>query len=287
MKHSSDVGNLRDHDRCSRRMVWVMKREILWIPFVGWGCMLARCIAIDRKAGASAVNQVLAQGKDRMRTVRRLGHGVPRRHARGGGRDPPLRLERHFVSGAGGLQDRAGGAQRRLFLAAARPAQEARHHPRDHRSAHRGGGSRRARGQRRNPDAGSRPTSMARQDRRQAREHRLRPIDPDKILPRAAQSSAIATRPSASRCPSPIAPKSYSAPSRRRMRRVARMISAVSMVSMRSVYNRMSRKRRQQSGPGASTADQRAMHRHGLRRVFGQVQRRRAARRGAADVRRV
>ena len=47
--------------------VWVMKREILWIPFVGWGCMLARCIAIDRKAGASAVNQVLAQGKDRMR----------------------------------------------------------------------------------------------------------------------------------------------------------------------------------------------------------------------------
>ena len=32
-------------------LVWVMKREILWIPFVGWGCMLARCIAIDRKAG--------------------------------------------------------------------------------------------------------------------------------------------------------------------------------------------------------------------------------------------
>jgi 1-acyl-sn-glycerol-3-phosphate acyltransferase len=47
-------------------IVWVMKREILWIPFVGWGCVLARCIAIDRKAGASAVNQVLAQGKARM-----------------------------------------------------------------------------------------------------------------------------------------------------------------------------------------------------------------------------
>lgn len=47
-------------------LVWVMKREILWIPFVGWGCMLARCIAIDRKAGHAAVNQVLAQGKDRM-----------------------------------------------------------------------------------------------------------------------------------------------------------------------------------------------------------------------------
>jgi 1-acyl-sn-glycerol-3-phosphate acyltransferase len=32
-------------------LVWVMKREILWIPFVGWGCLLASCIAIDRKAG--------------------------------------------------------------------------------------------------------------------------------------------------------------------------------------------------------------------------------------------
>src|SRR6185295_9196380 len=47
-------------------LVWVMKREIYWIPFVGWGCMLAQCIAIDRKAGASAVNQVLSQGKDRL-----------------------------------------------------------------------------------------------------------------------------------------------------------------------------------------------------------------------------
>jgi 1-acyl-sn-glycerol-3-phosphate acyltransferase len=47
-------------------LVWVMKREILWIPFVGWGCLLASCIAIDRKAGASAVNQVLTQGKDRL-----------------------------------------------------------------------------------------------------------------------------------------------------------------------------------------------------------------------------
>ena len=47
-------------------LVWVMKREILFIPFVGWGCMLAKCIAIDRKAGGSAVNQVLRQGKNRM-----------------------------------------------------------------------------------------------------------------------------------------------------------------------------------------------------------------------------
>jgi 1-acyl-sn-glycerol-3-phosphate acyltransferase len=52
-----------------RPLVWVMKREILFIPFVGWGCMLARCIAIDRKAGGSAVNQVLKQGKARMQKL--------------------------------------------------------------------------------------------------------------------------------------------------------------------------------------------------------------------------
>jgi len=54
-------------------LVWVMKREILWIPFVGRGCLLARCIAIDRKAGHAAVNQVLTQGKDRME---RLGASI-------------------------------------------------------------------------------------------------------------------------------------------------------------------------------------------------------------------
>ena len=82
-------------------LVWVMKREILWIPFVGWGCMLARCIAIDRKAGASAVNQVLAQGKDRME---RFGAWVlvfPEGTRMAAGRNAPLRFERHFVSRAG------------------------------------------------------------------------------------------------------------------------------------------------------------------------------------------
>jgi 1-acyl-sn-glycerol-3-phosphate acyltransferase len=75
-------------------LVWVMKREILWIPFVGWGCLLARCIAIDRKAGASAVNQVLSQGKHRMEKLgawilvfpegTRMAHGETRRYGSSG-----------------------------------------------------------------------------------------------------------------------------------------------------------------------------------------------------------
>lgn len=45
---------------------WVLKREILWIPFVGWACYLLRCIAIDRGAGHRAVNQVLDEGRERL-----------------------------------------------------------------------------------------------------------------------------------------------------------------------------------------------------------------------------
>jgi len=45
---------------------WVLKREILWIPFVGWATMLLKPIAIDRRAHAAAVNQVVAQGRARL-----------------------------------------------------------------------------------------------------------------------------------------------------------------------------------------------------------------------------
>jgi len=44
----------------------VLKRELLWIPFVGWGLKLLRPIAIDRGDGHRAVNQVVEQGKARL-----------------------------------------------------------------------------------------------------------------------------------------------------------------------------------------------------------------------------
>jgi 1-acyl-sn-glycerol-3-phosphate acyltransferase len=46
--------------------VWVLKRELLWIPFVGWGLKLLRPIAINRGEGHRAVNQVVEQGKTRL-----------------------------------------------------------------------------------------------------------------------------------------------------------------------------------------------------------------------------
>jgi 1-acyl-sn-glycerol-3-phosphate acyltransferase len=48
------------------RQVWVLKRELLWVPVVGWGIRQLHAIAIDRKSGHSAVAQVVAQGKQRL-----------------------------------------------------------------------------------------------------------------------------------------------------------------------------------------------------------------------------
>ena len=49
---------------------WVLKRELLRIPFFGWGLATLRPIAIDRAAGRSALEQVLEQGR------RRLAEGI-------------------------------------------------------------------------------------------------------------------------------------------------------------------------------------------------------------------
>lgn len=46
--------------------VWVMKRSLLLIPFLGWGLAMLRPIAIDRDAGRAALKQVTDQGRDRL-----------------------------------------------------------------------------------------------------------------------------------------------------------------------------------------------------------------------------
>uniref|UniRef100_UPI0035638266 lysophospholipid acyltransferase family protein n=1 Tax=Immundisolibacter sp. TaxID=1934948 RepID=UPI0035638266 len=47
-------------------LVWVMKRELLWLPLFGWGLALGRPIAIDRGAGRRAMEQMLSQGQHRL-----------------------------------------------------------------------------------------------------------------------------------------------------------------------------------------------------------------------------
>jgi len=46
--------------------VWVMKRELLWIPFFGWGLAMLSPIAINRGAGTAALRQMAEQGRERL-----------------------------------------------------------------------------------------------------------------------------------------------------------------------------------------------------------------------------
>lgn len=44
----------------------VLKRELMWLPFFGWGLAQLRSIPIDRSSGTSAVNLVVGAGQKRL-----------------------------------------------------------------------------------------------------------------------------------------------------------------------------------------------------------------------------
>jgi 1-acyl-sn-glycerol-3-phosphate acyltransferase len=65
MKHSSSWETIAQAAFLPPQ-VWVLKRELTWIPFVGWGVRLLHCIAIDRGAGGAAVRHLIEQGRQRL-----------------------------------------------------------------------------------------------------------------------------------------------------------------------------------------------------------------------------
>ena len=71
-----------------------MKRELLWAPILGWVLRGLQPIAIDRKAGRAAVEQVIAQGRDR------LEHGYWVMIFPEGTRVKPGQVKRYGISGA-------------------------------------------------------------------------------------------------------------------------------------------------------------------------------------------
>jgi 1-acyl-sn-glycerol-3-phosphate acyltransferase len=46
--------------------VHVLKRELLWIPFFGWGLALMSPIAIDRSRGIAALRNIARRGRERL-----------------------------------------------------------------------------------------------------------------------------------------------------------------------------------------------------------------------------
>ncbi len=75
------------------RPVFVIKRELVLVPFFGWGLAMIKPISIDRKAGRDALNQVIEQGTQRLRDGHwvvifpegtRVAPGARKRYAIGG-----------------------------------------------------------------------------------------------------------------------------------------------------------------------------------------------------------
>ena len=48
------------------RQTWVLKRELMWAPILGWAIFFLKPIAIDRKGGHKAVDQVIEFGQRRL-----------------------------------------------------------------------------------------------------------------------------------------------------------------------------------------------------------------------------
>ena len=49
-----------------RPLIFVLKKELLYIPFFGWGLAMMRMIAIDRSKGRDAMAQVIQSGRRRL-----------------------------------------------------------------------------------------------------------------------------------------------------------------------------------------------------------------------------
>lgn len=64
-KHSSTWETIAQAWICPKQ-VWVFKRELMWIPIVGWALRFMQPIAIDRSGGGNALRQVVNQGKERL-----------------------------------------------------------------------------------------------------------------------------------------------------------------------------------------------------------------------------
>jgi 1-acyl-sn-glycerol-3-phosphate acyltransferase len=69
MKHASTWETLAQI-KIFPPQTWVMKRELLWAPILGWVLLLLKPIAIDRRGGRAAVQHVIAEG------CRRLDEGL-------------------------------------------------------------------------------------------------------------------------------------------------------------------------------------------------------------------
>ena len=99
IKHTSTLETYW-HVTVFPKTAWVIKREILYVPFLGWAMQLMLDpIFIDRSSGRSAVKQVIAEGK------KKLSEGIWVTIFPEGTRMPPGETRKYGVSGAALARD--------------------------------------------------------------------------------------------------------------------------------------------------------------------------------------
>lgn len=62
-KHQSSWETIALRGLLPPEQAWVLKQELMRIPFFGWALAAVQSIAIDRKSGRNAVRQIIRQGK--------------------------------------------------------------------------------------------------------------------------------------------------------------------------------------------------------------------------------
>ena len=66
VKHQSAWETIALFAILPHQIVWVLKRELMWVPVFGWALALNRPIAINRSAGRSAVREMVQKGTARL-----------------------------------------------------------------------------------------------------------------------------------------------------------------------------------------------------------------------------
>ncbi len=68
-KHQSawETMTLQDYVPAGTYCVFVLKKELLRVPLLGWGLAAMKMISIDRSAGKDALEQVVTQGRERLK----------------------------------------------------------------------------------------------------------------------------------------------------------------------------------------------------------------------------
>lgn len=66
VKHQSAWETIALFTILPHRIVWVLKRELMWLPVFGWALALNQPIAINRSAGRAAVKQLIEKGINRL-----------------------------------------------------------------------------------------------------------------------------------------------------------------------------------------------------------------------------